>query len=58
MLSSNEVKKTSKREGSMSTQKTTEGNVELRKPQIREFPFQTRVFERCSRVEKSICKWR
>ena len=33
--------------------KTTEGELELKKPQIREFPFETRVFERYSRVEKA-----
>ena len=33
--------------------KTTEGELELKKPQIREFPFETKVFERYSRVEKA-----
>ncbi len=34
--------------------RTKYGEVELRKPQIREFPFETRVFERYSRVEKAL----
>ncbi len=34
--------------------KTTEGELELKKPQIREFPFETKVFERYSRVEKAL----
>ncbi len=34
--------------------RTRYGEVELRKPQIREFPFETRVFERYSRVEKAL----
>ena len=33
---------------------TTEGTVELNKPQIREFPFETKVFDRYSRVEKAL----
>jgi putative transposase len=34
--------------------KTIHGEIELDKPQIREFPFKTRVFERYSRVEESV----
>jgi transposase-like protein len=34
--------------------KTIHGNIELDKPQIREFPFKTKVFERYSRVEESV----
>jgi transposase-like protein len=34
--------------------KTLEGNLELNKPQIREFLFKTNVFERYSRVEKAL----
>ena len=34
--------------------KTVDGVLELKKPQIREFPFQTKVFERYSRVEKAL----
>lgn len=34
--------------------KTTDGKLELKKPQIREFPFSTHVFERYSRVEKAL----
>ena len=34
--------------------KTIHGEIELDKPQIREFPFKTKVFERFSRVEKSV----
>jgi len=34
--------------------RTKYGEVELKKPQIREFPFETRVFERYSRVEKAL----
>ena len=30
------------------------GELELKKPQIREFPFETKVFERYSRVEKAL----
>lgn len=33
---------------------TTEGTIELNKPQIREFPFETRVIDRYSRVEKAL----
>lgn len=33
---------------------TTDGTVELNKPQIREFPFETKVFDRYSRVEKAL----
>jgi len=33
---------------------TTEGTLELNKPQIREFPFETKVFEKYSRVEKDL----
>ncbi|SIM61696.1 IS256 family transposase [Cuniculiplasma divulgatum] len=33
---------------------TTDGTVELDKPQIREFPFETKVFDRYSRVEKAL----
>ena len=43
------------RNGSRSRKlKTTEGELELKKPQIREFPFETKVFERYSRVEKAL----
>ncbi len=34
--------------------KTIHGEIELDKPQIREFPFKTKVFERYSRVEESV----
>ena len=34
--------------------KTIHGEIELDKPQIREFPFKTKVFERFSRVEESV----
>ena len=34
--------------------KTVDGNLDLKKPQIREFPFETRVFEKYSRVEKAL----
>jgi putative transposase len=34
--------------------KTIHGEIELQKPQIREFPFRTKVFERYSRVEESV----
>ena len=34
--------------------KTVNGELELKKPQIREFPFETRVFDRYSRVEKAM----
>ena len=34
--------------------KTIHGEIELEKPQIREFPFKTTVFERYSRVEESV----
>jgi len=34
--------------------KTRYGTLELLKPQLREFPFQTQVFERYSRVEKAL----
>jgi putative transposase len=34
--------------------KTIHGEIELHKPQIREFPFKTKVFERYSRVEESV----
>jgi putative transposase len=36
------------------TLKTSEGKLELKKPQIREFPFRTQVFDRYSRVEKAL----
>ena len=36
------------------TLKTTDGKLELKKPQIREFPFETKVFEKYSRVEKTL----
>jgi putative transposase len=36
------------------TLKTTDGKLELKKPQIREFPFETHVFEKYSRVEKAL----
>ena len=34
--------------------KTIHGNIVLQKPQIREFPFSTKIFERYSRVEESV----
>jgi len=34
--------------------KTRVGELELNKPQIREFPFQTKVFDRYQRVEKAM----
>jgi len=34
--------------------KTVDGELELKKPQIREFPFETKVFERYSRVRKAL----
>ena len=34
--------------------KTVDGALELKKPQIREFPFRTAVFDRYSRVEKAL----
>ncbi len=34
--------------------KTVDGVLQLNKPQVREFPFETKVFERYSRVEKAI----
>ena len=34
--------------------KTVDGELELKKPQIREFPFETKVFDRYSRVEKAL----
>ena len=34
--------------------KTVDGALELKKPQIREFPFETKVFDRYSRVEKAL----
>ena len=34
--------------------KTVKGTLEQKKPHIREFPFETRVFERYSRVEKAL----
>ena len=34
--------------------KTVDGELELKKPQIREFPFRTAVFDRYSRVEKAL----
>ncbi len=34
--------------------KIVDGTLDLKKPQIREFPFETRVFERYSRVEKAL----
>ncbi|ONN27382.1 hypothetical protein XJ44_04125 [Thermosipho affectus] len=30
------------------------GKLQLRKPQFREFSFEMKVFERCSRVEKAL----
>ena len=33
---------------------TIHGEIELEKPQISEFPFKTKVFERFSRVEESV----
>ena len=43
------------RNGSRSRRlKTVDGKLELKKPQIREFPFETRVFDRYSRVEKAL----
>jgi len=32
---------------------TRSGKLELKKPRFREFPFETRVFEKHSRVEKA-----
>ena len=34
--------------------KTVDGELELKKPQIREFPFRTAVFDRYSRVDKAL----
>ena len=34
--------------------KTIHDEIDLDKPQIQEFPFKTKVFERFSRVEKSV----
>jgi putative transposase len=34
--------------------KTVNGELELKKSQIREFPFETKVFDRYSRVEKAM----
>ena len=34
--------------------KTVDGELEMKKPQIREFPFETKVFDRYSRVEKAL----
>ena len=34
--------------------KAIHGEIELDKPQIREFPFKTQIFERFSRVEESV----
>ena len=43
------------RNGSRSRRlKTVDGKLELKKPQIREFPFETKVFDRYSRVEKAL----
>ena len=36
------------------TLQTKHGGLELLKPQFREFPFETQVFEKYSRVEKAI----
>ena len=36
------------------TLKTTDGTLQLNKPQIREFPFRTNVFDPYSRVEKAL----
>jgi Transposase and inactivated derivatives len=36
------------------TLKTVDGKLELKKPQIREFPFETQVFEKYARVEKAL----
>jgi transposase-like protein len=36
------------------TLKSTEGDLSLKKPQIREYPFETKVFEKYSRTEKAI----
>ena len=36
------------------TLKTRYGTLELLKPQLREFPFETQVFDRYSRVEKAL----
>jgi len=33
---------------------TVNGELKLKKPQIREFPFETKVFDRYSRVEKAM----
>jgi putative transposase len=34
--------------------KTIHGDITLDKPQIQEFPFKTKIFERYSRVEESV----
>ena len=34
--------------------KTSDGDLTLEKPQIREFPFETQVFDRYSRVERAV----
>jgi len=36
------------------TLKTRNGELTLNKPQLRDIPFQTRVFERYSRIEKAL----
>ncbi len=36
------------------TLKTVDGTVDLKKPQIREFPFRTEVFEKYSGIEKAL----
>ena len=58
-LSSMPYERTEEREGHRNGSrtrklKTVDGVLELKKPQIREFPFKTRVFERYSRVEKAL----
>jgi len=48
-------KRTAHRNGSRPRSlKTIHGDITLDKPQIREFPFKTKVFERYSRVEESV----
>ena len=49
------VKRKAHRNGTRSRSlKTVHGEIKLDKPQIREFPFKTTVFERYSRVEESV----
>ena len=58
-LSSMPYERTEEREGHRNGTrtrklKTVDGALELKKPQIREFPFETKVFEKYSKVEKSV----